>query len=188
VQAAVLEPLALLRFVDGDEGVYAYAGRLALHGELPYRDFFYEQTPLLPYVYGSWGAVVGDSWYSLRTFSVLAAVGVGVLLYLHLRTDVGVVPALLAVAIYAGSALVFGFFTLVKTFALSGLLVFAAYVLAASGRRWARRSSACCSALPSTRDCFSQRWCRPSRSPRSAHGDSRRSPSALVLRSRRCSC
>jgi hypothetical protein len=135
-QAAVLESVALLRFVDGDEGVYAYAGRLAVHGELPYRDFFYEQTPLLPYVYGCWAFVVGESWYALRTLSVVAAVAVGLLLYLHLRAKAGVASALVAAAIYGGSALVFGFFTLVKTFAVSGLLVFAAYFLAASGRRW----------------------------------------------------
>src|SRR6476659_643233 len=49
VQAAVLVPLAVYRFVDGDEGAYAYASRLAVHGYLPYRDFFYEQAPLLPY-------------------------------------------------------------------------------------------------------------------------------------------
>ena len=41
VPAFVFVPLALVRFIDGDEGVYAYASRLAWHGQLPYRDFFY---------------------------------------------------------------------------------------------------------------------------------------------------
>ena len=45
VPALVFVPVALVRFVDGDEGVYAYASRLAWQGKLPYRDFFYEQTP-----------------------------------------------------------------------------------------------------------------------------------------------
>jgi 4-amino-4-deoxy-L-arabinose transferase-like glycosyltransferase len=135
-QAAVLIPIALVRFVDGDEGVYAYASRLAIHGEVPYRDFFFEQAPLFPYVYGGWTAVAGESWPALRLLSVAAAVAVGVLLYAHVRSRAGLEAALAAVAAYAGSALVFGYLTLVKTFALTTLLVFGAYVVAARGRGW----------------------------------------------------
>ena len=35
-----------------DEGLYLYAGRLALAGHMPYRDFYFDQAPLLPYVFG----------------------------------------------------------------------------------------------------------------------------------------
>src|ERR671935_3245744 len=88
-QAAVFVPLAVFRFVDGDEGVYAYASRLAVHGHLPYRDFFYEQMPLLPYVYGAWIGVFGESWYAARSLSALAAAAVGALLYLHVERRAG---------------------------------------------------------------------------------------------------
>ena len=135
-QAALFVPIAALRFVDGDEGVYGYAARLAIHGDIPYRDFFYEQAPLLPYVYGLWTAVAGESWLALRLLSVVAAVGVGLLLYAHVCPRLGVAAALAAVAVYAGSALVFGYLTLVKTFAISTLLIFAAYVAAERGRNW----------------------------------------------------
>src|SRR6185437_8659280 len=77
LQAAILVPLAVFRFVDGDEGVYAYASRLAVHGHLPYRDFFYEQAPLLPYVYGPVDFLSGGSWFALRGLSVVFAAVVG---------------------------------------------------------------------------------------------------------------
>jgi arabinofuranan 3-O-arabinosyltransferase len=138
LQAAVLCPLAAFRFVDGDEGVYAYASRLAVHGHVPYRDFFYEQAPLLPYVYGPIADLSGESWYALRGLSVALAIGVGLLLFRFLRERQGFATAFAAVAVYAGSGLVFGYLTLVKTFALSTFLVFAAFVLAEAGAwQWA---------------------------------------------------
>jgi hypothetical protein len=129
VPALVFVPLSLVRFVDGDEGVYAYASRLVLHGNLPYRDFFYEQTPLLPYVYGAWIGITGESWYALRVFSALLACAVGAMLYLHAARRFGRRAALLGLLLYVSSALVFGFFVVVKTFALATLLLLGALVL-----------------------------------------------------------
>jgi 4-amino-4-deoxy-L-arabinose transferase-like glycosyltransferase len=136
-QALVFGPLVAFRFLDGDEGVYAYASRLALHGHVPYRDFFYEQMPLLPYVYGAWIGVFGESWYAARSLSALAAAAVGMLLYLHVERRAGRWPALAATCLYALSGLVFGYFTIVKTFALASLFLFGAYVLVEARRpRW----------------------------------------------------
>ena len=136
-QVLVFGPLVAFRFLDGDEGVYAYASRLALHGHVPYRDFFYEQMPLLPYVYGAWIGVFGESWYSARSLSALAAAGVGALLYLHVERRLGRWPALAATCLYALSGLVFGYFTIVKTFALASLFLFGAYVFVETRRpRW----------------------------------------------------
>ena len=136
LQAALLVPLVAFRFVDGDEGVYAYAARLAVHGYVPYRDFFYEQAPLMPYVYGPVGAVTGESWYALRGLSAALAVATGLLLYAYARRRHGPGVAFAATIAYAGSGLVFGYLTLVKTFALSTLLLFAAFVLVEQSR-WA---------------------------------------------------
>ncbi|MDX6543902.1 MAG: hypothetical protein QOK32_1505 [Gaiellaceae bacterium] len=136
--ALVFVPLSLVRFVDGDEGVYAYASRLALHGNVPYRDFFYEQTPLLPYVYGAWIGITGESWYALRVLSALLACAVGALLYLHAARRYGRRAALLGLVLYASSALVFGFFVVVKTFALATLLLLGAFVLLDGRARSAR--------------------------------------------------
>ncbi len=35
-----------------DEGLYLYAGRLAMSGQIPYRDFYFDQAPLIPYAFG----------------------------------------------------------------------------------------------------------------------------------------
>jgi hypothetical protein len=136
--ALVFVPLSLVRFVDGDEGVYAYASRLALHGNLPYRDFFYEQTPLLPYVYGAWIGVAGESWFALRVLSALLACAVGALLYLHAERRFCRRAAVVGLVLYVSSALVFGFFVVVKTFALATLLLLGAYILVDGRARSAR--------------------------------------------------
>jgi hypothetical protein len=137
--ALVLVPVALVRFVDGDEGVYAYAGRLVLEGHVPYGGFFYEQMPLVPYAYGAWMGVAGESWYAVRVLSALLAVAIGVLLFRHVRRRLGPGGATVALFVYATSGLVLGYFTIVKTFALATLLLFAAYVLVAGGRATERR-------------------------------------------------
>ncbi|HYZ76576.1 MAG TPA: glycosyltransferase family 39 protein [Gaiellaceae bacterium] len=128
-QALVFGPLVAFRFLDGDEGVYAYASRLAFHGHVPYRDFFYEQMPLLPFVYGAWIGVLGESWYVIRSLSALLAIAIGALLYVHVERRAGRWPAFAAVALYALSGLVFGYFSIVKTFALASLFLLGAFVL-----------------------------------------------------------
>src|SRR5437016_4568472 len=50
----VLLVVSRLRLVDGDEGFYLLAAKSVYHGKVLYRDFFYTQMPLLPYVYGLW--------------------------------------------------------------------------------------------------------------------------------------
>jgi 4-amino-4-deoxy-L-arabinose transferase-like glycosyltransferase len=127
--AALLVPIALLRVVDGDEGSYLLASRLVAHGTVPYTDFIYPQMPLLPYVYGAWSLLFGESWYAVRVLSALLAVGLGVLLYRHSRGRFGAGPAAVGLVLFASSSLVFGWFTVVKTYAFSTLLLFAAYAL-----------------------------------------------------------
>lgn len=129
LQAAVFVPVAVLRALDPDEGWYAYAAERVVHGELPYRDFFFPQTPLLPYLYGAWFDVWGASWYSGRALSVLLTIGTGVLLYRYCAARFRASIALAAVAAYSFSTFVIDWFLLVKTYALSAFLLFAALVL-----------------------------------------------------------
>ena len=39
--------------VNQDEGWYLYAARLVGEGKVPYRDFFFTQGPILPYIYSA---------------------------------------------------------------------------------------------------------------------------------------
>ena len=121
---------AVFRGIDGDEGAYLGAASLMVeHGRLPYRDFLYTQTPLLPYVYGVWAELAGESWYAARFLSVAFATLLGWLLYRHLEVRFGRRLAVLGVALYAGTELALVWYSTVKTYALGTLLVFAAYVL-----------------------------------------------------------
>src|SRR5215469_16697200 len=68
------------RFIDIDEGSYLLASRLVLAHKRPYLDFFYNQAPLLPYVYAAWMKCTQVSWVSAKFFSALLAAILGTLL------------------------------------------------------------------------------------------------------------
>ncbi len=61
--------------------------------------------------------------------SALLASALGVLLWMHARRQFGLQAATVAIVLYTTSALVFGWMTTVKTYALSALLLFAAFVI-----------------------------------------------------------
>ncbi|KAB2842447.1 hypothetical protein F9K50_02030 [bacterium] len=63
--------LTFTRNVDGDEGLYLEAARLVAGGKRLYADFFFQQMPLLPYLYAGWTEVFGFSLFSGRLFSAL---------------------------------------------------------------------------------------------------------------------
>lgn len=128
-QALVFVPMAIRRYADGDEGAYLAAATLVVDGQQPYTDFLYTQTPLLPYVYGGWFELFGESWYAVRFLSVLLAAGLGLLLFRHAERRFGTGLGLAAAALYVSASLVFVWFTTVKTQALATLLLFAAYVV-----------------------------------------------------------
>jgi hypothetical protein len=65
----VLGSAALLRFVDADEGFYLMAAKLVGGGEMPYRDFFYPQAPILPYLYAPLRILPLDPWWTSRLFT-----------------------------------------------------------------------------------------------------------------------
>jgi hypothetical protein len=129
VPALTLLPVAVWRFLDGDEGDYATAASLVFNGRLLYHDFLYTQTPLLPYVYGAWAEVVGERWLAMRLLSVAFSLGVAVLLYRHVSARAGDRLGVAASALFGLSTLVFTWYPTFKTYALSTLLLFAAYVL-----------------------------------------------------------
>ena len=55
----------------GDEGFHLLAAQLINAGKAPYIDFFYQQTPLYPFLVGRWMAIFGETWRSAHVFSVL---------------------------------------------------------------------------------------------------------------------
>ena len=62
---------AAVRPIDADEGFYATAARLVWEGKTPYRDFFYQQAPLLPYVYSWVWGMQPRSLLAMRSLSAI---------------------------------------------------------------------------------------------------------------------
>lgn len=118
------------RFIDGDEGAFLIAARLVLAHKTPYVDFFYQQAPLLPYVYAAFMKVGGISWPAARSFCAILATLLGTLLCINVwsltRSALAVASS---VALFASSTLVFAWFPVVKTHCLAGLFLFCAYAL-----------------------------------------------------------
>ena len=91
---------AATRPIDGDEGFYATAARLVWQGKVPYRDFFYQQAPLLPYLYGWMWAAHPRSLVAMRLISA-ACGGAAVLLWGVGLVSLRRIPVHLALATFA---------------------------------------------------------------------------------------
>lgn len=122
--------IARHRLIDGDEGFYLMASRLVLEHKTPYLDFLYTQAPLLPYAYGLWMKLFGISWFSARSFSAMLTTILGLLIYEHVcRETEKWTAGALAVIVFASSTLIFAWFPIVKTYSLTGVLLFGAYAI-----------------------------------------------------------
>lgn len=125
---------------NGDEGIYLYASRLVMEGKLLYRDTFFHQYPLMPYVYGTVLEPLGGGLYLGRLLSVLLGVSAFLLLLPVARTVAGNGAA-------AAYALLFGlnFWAIsnlvrVKHYALTAFLLSLGtfFLLAYAGRKGVR--------------------------------------------------
>ena len=104
------------------------ASRLVFEHKVPYRDFFFTQMPLLPYVYGLWMQVAGTTWIAARALSAFFTMLLGAAMYVHVCKETGRWTAgLVTVVLFVSSTYIFGWFPAVKTYALSSLLLFGAY-------------------------------------------------------------
>ncbi len=121
--------LASHRLIARDEGFYTLASQLILQGGVPYRDFFYPQMPLLPYLYGLWSYVWGESYLTMRYFSALIASGIGLQILLMLRGYVRPSLLLLAGLLFATSNFVFPWYATVQTYVLPVFFLNAALLL-----------------------------------------------------------
>jgi len=116
---------AAVRSIDQDEGFYATAARLVWEGKAPYRDFFYQQAPLLPYLYGWIWAIHPRSLLSMRFLSA-AFGGLTVLLWGLCLLSAKRLPTKVALAVLAAVLLNpywVSWNVVVKTFAVANLLM-----------------------------------------------------------------
>src|SRR5579863_656055 len=127
---AALAYYAATRPIDGDEGFYTTAARLVWEGKTPYRDFFFQQAPLLPYLYSWIWAIHPRSLVAMRLLSV-AAGGWAVFLWGGGLVSVKRLPAKVALATFLAVALNpywVCWNVVVKTFAFANLFMTAAAI------------------------------------------------------------
>ena len=121
---------AATRPIDGDEGFYTTAARLVWEGKTPYRDFFFQQAPLLPYLYSWIWAIHPRSLVAMRLLSV-AAGGLAVFLWGAGLVSVKRLPVKVALATFLAVALNpywVCWNVVVKTFAFANLFMTAAAI------------------------------------------------------------
>ena len=152
---------ATTRPIDGDEGFYTTAARLVWEGKTPYKDFFFQQAPLLPYLYSWIWAVHPRSLVAMRMLSA-ACGGLEVLLLGLALVSVKRLPTRVALAAFASVLLnpySVSWNVVVKTFAVANSLMAIAticlYVACRSGRlRWFFASAFALGACVSTRSLY----------------------------------
>jgi Dolichyl-phosphate-mannose-protein mannosyltransferase len=143
VYFATLVYYATVRRVDGDEGFYTTSARLVWQGKTPYQDFFYQQAPLLPYIYSWIWAIRPNSLVAMRILSTVFCAattllwGLGLLRIKALPGKV-VLATLLAILL---DPYWISWNVVVKTFSFSNLMISVAlvslYAALQSGRtRW----------------------------------------------------
>jgi len=122
---AALVHYAAVRPVDCDEGFNSTAARLVWQGKSPYRDFFFQQAPLLPYLYSWVWAVHPQSLISMRLLSVvfggLATLLWGIWLIRLKRIEAQALMATFATLVLSPAWMTWN--VVVKTYAAANLLM-----------------------------------------------------------------
>lgn len=140
--------------LNQDEGWYLYAANLVSEGQLPYRDFFFTQGPVMPYVYSVFAGVWRD--YGLlgaRIFNLsLGFLGIVFACALAQRLakrfcseEAGAPPpraGLVTFLLLATNLYHLYYLAIPKTYALAGLFVMVGFYLLSFERAWAFALSA----------------------------------------------
>lgn len=125
--------LATTRFIAWDEGFYVLAAKLVSAGKSPYLDFFYPQAPLFPYLLAVLSPL-SMNWLSLRLIAATCAALVGAILWIEIRKRHTRSVSSICLGLYVSSHLVFGWYTTVKAYSMTALLLLLCYCLSQSKR------------------------------------------------------
>jgi hypothetical protein len=142
--------------LNQDEGWYLYAARSVSEGAVPYRDFFFTQGPVMPYVYAFlarlWSpyGVLGGRLVTVF-FGLLSCVFAGLLARRSVPSQRAAEAGIMAFALTACNVYHVYFTTIPKTYALCSCLLLAGYLtlsLCLSRRKKTRSLMSCMWALP----------------------------------------
>ena len=127
--------------LNQDEGWYLLAGLNTASGMMPYRDYFYSQTPVLPYVYAFtsplWAplGVLGGRLFTAALGLLSACLCAGFAWRVSNQRTRGL--AALCAWLLTACCPVYSYFTAIpKTYALAALLVCGAFFVLAGKKRW----------------------------------------------------
>jgi len=109
--------------INGDEGWYLYASKMVYSGNLPYIDFSYTQSPLLPYVFGITQLLFGPDLYIGRLTSIFFGVLVCVLVYKTTLIVCKDNKSNIALALLCFNPFYIYFSTITKTYALTSFFI-----------------------------------------------------------------
>ncbi len=127
--------LIFYRQVNLDEGWYLGASQLVYEGRLLYRDFAFTQGPVLPYVYGAWMRIAGQSLYAHRALTAGLFLVAAWLSGRVARRLGGPPAAAFCLLTLVTSLYAVAHFAYVATYALAGCLLMAAVALITSPSR-----------------------------------------------------
>jgi hypothetical protein len=112
-----------------DSGFYLYAAKLVYQGQVPYRDFFFVQPPVYPYVYGLPLKIFGPSILAGRLTSLVLGL-LTLCLAVRLARKIGGRKAgFITAGLLGFNAFLAYNFSVAKLYALTGLLLTAAMLL-----------------------------------------------------------
>lgn len=132
ILAAVFIWVSQRRLIDQDEGFYLLTAKLVFQGRILYHDTLFTQMPLSAYFYGLCMKIVPMGWYSGRIIAALLTTALGALLYWHVASICkSWVAGCVAAFLFGSSLSILAWYPIVKTYSLSILLLFAAYMLLA---------------------------------------------------------
>ncbi|MGB3974854.1 MAG: hypothetical protein WBM02_02810 [bacterium] len=115
-----------------DAGFYLNAAREICAGHMPYRDFFYVQGPVYPYIYGPILNVFGFSVLNARILSLIFGLSALVLAGMTAFRSGGRMGALIALAALATVPSHAYYFSSVKLYSLSAFFLTAAFYILSS--------------------------------------------------------
>ncbi|MBN2382316.1 glycosyltransferase family 39 protein [bacterium] len=116
-------------YIHLDGGYYVSAGYGVAHGHVPYRDFFFPQGPIYPYVYGLFHLLFGSTVQTTRLLSLIWALIIFILLYKHTLHAAGLFAATIATLLLGLNSFIAYFLVVEKLNALSGCLLLAGCIL-----------------------------------------------------------
>lgn len=131
---------ALFGNLNQDEGWYLYAAQRVADGAMPYRDFFFTQGPVMPYVYGALAKVwapMGVLGGRLLTvfFGVFSCIATAFLARCAVSRDRAFAATVMGAALAGCNVYHVYFTTIPKTYALASCLIMVGYVLLSIGAR-----------------------------------------------------